>query len=127
MVPYAATTNGITVTVRPIYLDNPTDVMAAKFVFGYLVRIANDGVEEAQLLRRHWFIRDSNGHVEEVEGEGVVGEQPVIPPGAYYEYSSYCVLATFEGSMEGTFLMQRADGDRFKILIPRFDLCAAGN
>lgn len=127
MVPYVATTEDITVTVRPIYLDSQSDVMNRRFVFGYLIRIANDGAEEVQLLRRHWFIHDSTGRVQEVEGEGVVGEQPVIAEGQDYQYSSYCVLESFEGSMEGTYLMQRPNGDRFKITIPRFDLRAAAN
>jgi ApaG protein len=127
MVPYFATTADITVTVRPIYLDSQSDMMNRRFVFGYLIRIANEGSDEVQLLRRHWFIRDSSGKVQEVEGAGVVGEQPVIAPGSDHQYSSYCVLETFEGSMEGTYLMQRASGERFKIAIPRFDLRAAAN
>lgn len=127
MVPYVATTEDITVTVRPLYLDSQSDMMNHRFVFGYLIRIANEGTEEVQLLRRHWLIRDSTGRVQEVEGEGVVGEQPVIEGGKDYQYSSYCVLETFEGSMEGTYLMQRPNGERFRIAIPRFDLRAAAN
>lgn len=127
MVPYAATTNAITVTVRPVYLDNPTDFLTGRFVFGYLIRVFNEGEEEVQLMRRHWYIRDARGHVQEVDGEGVVGQQPAIAPGAYYEYSSYCVLSTFEGSMEGTYLMQRPSGERFRVTIPKFDLRAAAN
>lgn len=127
MVPYTAVTDSITVTVRPVYLDQQTDVMSGRFVFGYLVRITNEGYDEVQLLRRHWYIRDARGHLEEVEGEGVIGEQPVIESGAYYEYSSYCVIGTFEGSMEGSYLMQRSNGERFRIAIPRFDLRAGAN
>src|SRR5690625_6750361 len=78
MVPYTAVTDSITVTVRPVYLDQQTDVMSGRFVFGYLVRITNEGYDEVQLLRRHWYIRDARGHLEEVEGEGVIGEQPEI-------------------------------------------------
>lgn len=127
MVPYVATTEDITVTVRPLYLDSQSDVINHRFVFGYLIRIANDGLEEVQLLRRHWFIRDSTGRLQEVEGDGVVGEQPVIARGADYQYSSYCVLESFEGSMEGTYLMQRPNGERFRIAIPKFHLRAAAN
>lgn len=127
MVPYVATTEGITVTVRPMYLDSQSDVMSRRFVFGYLIRISNEGPEEVQLLRRHWFIHDSSGRDQEVEGHGVIGEQPVIAPGDDYQYSSFCVLESFEGSMEGTYLMQRPRGERFKITIPRFDLRAAAN
>jgi ApaG protein len=127
MTSYAATTENITVTVRPIYLDGQSDVMARKFVFGYWVSIANDRDEPVQLLRRHWFIHDTKGDVREVEGEGVVGRQPVIQPGEAHEYSSYCVLETFEGSMEGTYQMRRPDGELFFITIPTFILRAASN
>lgn len=127
MVPYTASTADIKVTVRPVYLDSQSDMMNRRFVFGYLIEIANEGFDEVQLLRRHWFIRDSDGRVQEVEGAGVIGEQPVIMPGSDHRYSSFCVLETFEGSMEGTYLMQRPNGERFKITIPRFDLRAAAN
>ncbi len=127
MVPYIASTADIKVTVRPVYLDSQSDMINRRFVFGYLIEIANEGPDEVQLLRRHWFIRDSDGRVQEVEGAGVIGEQPVIMPGSDHRYSSFCVLETFEGSMEGTYLMQRPNGERFKITIPRFDLRAAAN
>jgi len=124
---YVATTENITVSVRPIYLDGQSDAMAHKFVFAYFVRVDNDGTEDVQLVRRHWFIRDSNGEVKEVEGEGVVGKQPVIAPGDAHEYSSFCILETFEGSMEGSYQMARSNGERFNVLIPRFNLRAAAN
>lgn len=127
MVPYVATTDEITVTVRPVYLDNESDLMNRRFVFGYFILIENGGLSDVQLLRRHWMIRDGRGHVQEVEGEGVIGKQPVIEPGGQHKYNSYCVLETFVGSMEGTYLMQRASGERFRIAIPRFDLRAAAN
>lgn len=127
MVPYIATTDDITVTVRPVYLDSESDMMNRRFVFGYFIRIANRGIGEVQLLRRHWFIRDSEGRVEEVEGEGVIGEQPVITAGHDHRYNSFCVLETFEGTMEGTYLMERDGGERFRITIPLFHLRAAAN
>lgn len=127
MVPYVATTDDITVTVRPVYLDSESDMMNRRFVFGYFIRIANRGIGEVQLLRRHWFIRDSEGRVEEVEGEGVIGEQPVITAGQDHRYNSFCVLETFEGTMEGTYLMERDGGERFRIAIPLFHLRAAAN
>jgi ApaG protein len=127
MQPYAATTLGITVTVRPVYLDGQSNILARKFVFAYFIRIQNDSDGPVQLLRRHWFIRDSAGEIKEIEGEGVVGQQPVIPPGEAHEYSSYAMIETFEGTMEGTYLMERKSGDRFTILIPRFALRAAAN
>jgi ApaG protein len=127
MIPYNATTEDILVTVRPVYLDGKSDVMAARFVFGYFVRIENQGPGEVQLLRRHWYIRDSNGKVEELEGEGVIGVQPVIAIDGVHEYNSYCVLETFTGSMHGYYLMERENGERFRVVIPKFDLCAAVN
>jgi ApaG protein len=127
MVPYTATTDGITVTVRPVYLDGQSDLMQRRFVFSYFIRIQNEGFSEVQLLRRHWFIRDAEGRLHEVEGEGVVGQQPIIPAGRTHEYNSFCVLETFEGAMEGTYLMERADGERFHVVIPRFTLRAAAN
>ena len=127
MVPYVATTEDITVTVRPVYLDGQSDVLNQRFVFGYFVRIENRGSGDVQLLRRHWHIQDSNGRVQEVEGEGVVGKTPLIAPGESHEYNSFCIIETFEGSMEGTYLVEREYGSRFKVTIPRFDLRAAAN
>lgn len=124
---YSATTDDITITVRPIYLDRQSDLMVHKFVFGYFVRIENHRSEPVQLLRRHWFIHDSKGDVKEVEGEGVVGRKPVINPGEAHEYSSYCVLETFEGSMEGSYQMQKPGGELFHVVIPKFILRAAAN
>src|ERR1700741_2883470 len=96
MTGYTATTENITIHVRPAYLDHESDVMERKFVFAYFVRIENHGTEDVQLLRRHWFINHAGGRVEEVEGEGVVGKQPVIPPGKTHEYNSFCILDSFE-------------------------------
>jgi len=80
-----------------------------------------------QLLRRHWFIYDANGHTKEVEGEGVVGKQPLIKPDGTHEYNSFCVIETLEGSMEGTYLMKRPNGELFFVVIPRFPLRALAN
>lgn len=124
---YAATTEGITVIAQPVYLDGESDSIQHKFVFAYFIRIENHGVESVQLLRRHWFIHDAAGSIKEVEGEGVVGKQPMIQTGEAHEYNSYCVLETFEGFMEGTYLMQRPNGEQFTIAIPRFLLRAAAN
>ncbi|MGB6034377.1 MAG: Co2+/Mg2+ efflux protein ApaG, partial [Bacteroidota bacterium] len=125
MNPYVATTEDITVIVQPVYLDGQSDVLARRFVFAYFVRIENNGIDDVQLLRRHWFIRDALGDIKEVEGEGVVGKQPLIPPGEAHEYNSYCILETFEGAMDGTYLMMRTDGESFRVAIPRFSLRAA--
>jgi ApaG protein len=118
MVPYTATTDEITITAQPVYLEAQSDVMERKFVFAYYIRIENHGKESVQLLRRHWMINHGGGRVEEVEGEGVVGKQPVIKPGGFHEYNSFCVLDTFEGTMEGTYLLQRANGEYFRATIP---------
>lgn len=127
MIPYVAITDDIAVTVRPVYLDGQSDVLARRFVFGYFVRIENRGSDDVQLLRRHWVISDSDGRVQEVEGEGVVGHTPIIAPGESHEYNSFCTIETFEGRMEGTYLMERSEGQRFRVAIPRFDLRAAAN
>ena len=127
MTSFIATTEDITVRVRPVYLDGQYDPIEKKFVFAYFIRIENHGAEKVQLLRRHWHIIDGSGEAKEVEGEGVVGKQPVITPGKSHEYNSFCVLETFEGTMEGTYLMQRSNGEQFRALIPRFPLRALSN
>lgn len=127
MLSYREMTDEIVVRVSPIYLDGQSDPMVKKFVFAYFVRIENHGSQPVQLLRRHWYVQDGAGDVREVEGEGVVGKQPVIPPGGAHEYNSFSVLESFEGSMVGTYLMQRADGEQFLAQIPRFPLRAAAN
>ena len=124
---YSATTEEITISVRPVFLDAQSEPLARKFVFAYYVRIENKGTEPVQVLRRHWFINHDGGRVEEVEGEGVVGKQPIIPPGTVHEYNSFCILETFEGTMEGTYLMQRGKGEYFRAVIPRFILRAMVN
>ena len=127
MIPYTSITENIRVTVRPVYLDGKSDVMNLRFVFGYFIRIENVGSSDVQLLRRHWYIHDGNGRIQEVEGDGVIGAQPVIAPGESHEYNSYCVLETFTGHMEGFYLMESERGARFNVAIPRFNLSAASN
>lgn len=124
---YAAVTEGIRVSVRPVYLDGQSDALAHKFVFAYFIRIENASEETVQLLRRYWHITHATGKTEEVDGEGVVGKQPVIPSGEYHEYNSYCILESMEGVMEGTYLMRRPNGTTFRVTIPRFTLRAAAN
>lgn len=124
---YEATTQHLTVSVRPVYLDDQSDVFASRFVFAYFIELENRGPEEVQLLRRHWVIRHGDGRVVEVEGDGVVGQQPVLAPGTTHAYNSFCVLETMEGTMEGTYLMQRPNGSRFRAQIPLFHLRASAN
>ncbi len=127
MTVYTATTEDITVRVRPVYLDGQSSVIERKFVFAYFIRIENNGPDSVQLLRRHWYIQEGAGEVKEVEGEGVVGSQPTISAGRWHEYNSFCVLESFEGSMEGTYLMQRPHGEQFHVVIPKFTLRALAN
>ena len=127
MTTYTATTEGIRITVQPIYLDGQSDVIQRKFVFAYFIRIENGSSQTVQLMRRHWFIRHSSGRIEEVEGEGVVGKQPTIRPGSSHEYNSFCILETMEGTMEGTYLIKRQNGETFRVTIPTFTLRAMGN
>lgn len=127
MTSYAAVTNDIKVTVRPVYLDGQSEAINHKFVFAYFITIDNLGALPVQLLRRHWIIRHSSGKTEEVEGEGVVGKQPLIDPGRSHEYNSYCILETMEGSMEGSYLMQRSNGEQLSVIIPLFSLRALVN
>jgi ApaG protein len=117
---------GMRVTVRPTYLRRRSRPYAQEYVFTYHVRIENVGDLSAQLLTRRWLIHDSGGQDTEIEGEGVVGEQPVIGPGRVHEYRSFCVLKSPSGSMEGQFRFVREDGTRFEAQIPKFDLSAIG-
>ena len=87
-------TNGITVRVTTKYLPQHSNPRAHRYLFGYFISIENGSLYTIQLLRRHWFITDGMGQVREVEGEGVVGEQPVLLPGEEFSYSSYCDLET---------------------------------
>lgn len=115
-------TEGIRITALPFYVPQESDPEAPRFVFAYSIRIENVGEQAAQLNWRHWYIHDPVAGNSEVEGEGVVGQEPLIPPGGVHEYQSFCVLSAPEGHMEGYYVFERADGERFKAFIPRFDL-----
>ena len=117
-------TSGIRITVRPLYLATQSQPDEGRYVFAYFVRIENVGTEPAQLRSRRWLIHDSIGEDTEVVGEGVVGEQPLIPPGRVHEYQSFCVLKSTEGYMEGQYFFHRDDGTEFSADIPRFVLDA---
>lgn len=117
-------TNGIRVTVRPLYLGNQSRPAQHHFVFAYFVRIENIGRQAVQLLTRRWHIHDSAGEDTEVEGDGVIGEQPRIARGSVHEYQSFCVLRSPTGYMEGEYRFVRADGTHFASEIPRFPLYA---
>jgi len=118
------TTRGIRVRVAPVYLPERSAPEGGRFFFAYRVRITNTGDETVQLMRRHWIITDGHGHTEEVEGPGVVGQTPVLPPGTTFEYTSFCPLPTSFGTMEGTYQMRTAAGELFEIEIGQFSLVA---
>src|SRR5271157_65362 len=119
-----ATTNGIRVQARPSYIPERSAPDDSSYFFAYRIRITNGGSEIVQLLRRHWIITDGNGHVEEVEGPGVVGETPKLAPGASFEYTSFCPLPTPFGTMEGSYTMRTAAGAEFDVAIGQFSLIA---
>jgi len=119
-------TNGIRITVRPEYLANRSDPAHHRFVFAYHVRIENVESRSARLVSRKWLIHDEIGEDVEVEGEGVVGEQPVIGPGEIHEYQSFIVLKAPGGYMEGSYRFVRSDGSAFDAEITRFVLSAGG-
>lgn len=112
----------IEVRVKATYLPTPSRPAERHFVYSYTITIANLGAEPAQLIGRHWLIRDANDEVQEVTGVGVVGEQPRLMPGESFTYTSGVVLATETGTMEGTYHMQRDNGDIFEAPIPMFAL-----
>ncbi|HEU4969360.1 Co2+/Mg2+ efflux protein ApaG [Sphingomonas sp.] len=122
--PHALTTRGVTVRVSVSYLPEQSDPEKGRWFWAYHIRIENEGRMTVQLLTRHWIINDGRGARHEVQGEGVVGEQPVIAPGESYDYVSGCPLATPTGQMRGSYRMIGEDGSMFDIAIPRFPLVA---
>jgi len=122
--PFAATT-GPTHRARGGELSARTVASGlGRWFWAYHVRVENDGAVAAQLISRHWRISDGRGQVSEVEGEGVVGEQPLIAPGASFDYVSGCPLSTPEGSMVGSYMMEMGDGSQMLVAIPQFPLVA---
>ncbi len=120
------TTQGIRVSVHPEYVPAHSNPEDRKFVFEYRIRITNMDERAATLRARHWIIVDADGDRTEVEGEGVVGQQPRIEPGGTFEYASYCPLTRPWGTMEGWYVMEREDGERFNAAIGRFYLVVSG-
>ena len=122
--PHASTTDGVTVRVSVSYLSDQSEPRRGRWFWAYHIRIENERDTIVQLLTRHWVITDGRGARHSVEGEGVVGEQPVIAPGASYDYVSGCPLATPTGSMQGNYRMIGEDGALLEIAIPSFTLVA---
>jgi ApaG protein len=117
---YECVTRGIRVAVEPSYLDDQSDPEEDQFLWSYTVIIENKGSESVQLLSRYWHITDAEGHVQEVQGPGVVGAQPVIAPGKSFQYTSGCPLPTASGHMVGSYQMKLASGEAFEAEIPPF-------
>ena len=122
--PHSATTGGITVRVAVSFLPEQSEPARGRWFWAYHVRIENEGENAVQLVSREWTIADGRGTEHVVQGEGVVGEQPVIEPGGAFDYVSGCPLGTPSGWMEGTYDMIAADGRLFAVDIPRFPLTA---
>lgn len=121
---HTAITDGVTVRVAVNFLPEQSRIEAGKWFWVYHIRIENESDEPLQLMTRHWRITDGNGDVSVVEGEGVVGEQPVIRPGHSHDYVSGCPLKTPHGSMEGHYTFRGRDGRQVRALIPFFPLAA---
>jgi ApaG protein len=117
-----AITNHVRVEVESQYAPEHSQPFQSQWFFYYTVRITNEGVKTVQLLSRHWVITDESGHIEEVRGPGVVGEQPVLTTGESFQYTSGCPLKTATGIMRGTYQMVTEDGDRFDVEIAPFAL-----
>jgi len=114
--------NSIDIQTQVNYLPEQSDEAGNRFVFSYTITITNHGNVPAKLVSRHWIITDANHHVQEVRGQGVVGEQPLLKPSQSFEYTSGTVLATQVGTMRGSYQMQSEEGEQFDIEIPQFVL-----
>src|SRR5690606_8526691 len=121
----AQITDGVKVSVETTYQPEYSNPANEHYMFAYRIEIENLSGYSVQLLRRHWNIFDSNGTHREVEGEGVVGQQPIIEPGQIHEYVSGCNLQTDMGTMHGAYIMRRlVDNETLIVSIPKFDLIA---
>jgi len=114
--------HGVVIQTQVNYLPDQSDEPGNRFVFSYTITITNLGHSSAKLISRHWIITDANNHVQEVRGQGVVGEQPLLKPSQSFEYTSGTVLTTQVGTMRGSYQMQADDGAQFEVEIPQFVL-----
>lgn len=112
----------ISIEVEPAYIEEQSNPDLEQYVFSYTVTIINDGKVPAKLLTRHWVITDADGDIQEVKGEGVVGEQPYLKPGEAFQYTSGTLMKTPVGSMQGSYQMVADDGLKFDATIPEFYL-----
>jgi ApaG protein len=114
--------NKIVVEALPHFIEAQSSPSENRYVFSYTITLTNAGIVPAKLLTRHWLITDANGKVQEVRGEGVVGEKPYLKPGEAFRYTSGAVLETSVGTMCGDYTMRSDDGEDFSALIPQFTL-----
>ncbi|MGH6762978.1 MAG: Co2+/Mg2+ efflux protein ApaG [Phyllobacterium sp.] len=119
---YRAITRQIEVVVEPFYLEEESDPAENRYIFGYRITILNNSDDTVQIRSRYWQITDGYGQIEEVQGQGVVGEQPVLAPGDSFQYSSGCPLTTSSGVMVGRYQMEDEHGMEFDVAIPAFSL-----
>ena len=120
--PYIAVTDEVQITVWPEFLDSKSSILGDLFIWAYHVRVDNKSAEPLKLINRYWRIIDEQGSVQEVTGEGVIGEQPLIAPGSSYQYSSGVHLRHHSGIMTGHYQMQKNGGEIFDVRIPAFSL-----
>ena len=123
---HVAITAGVTVRVSVNFMPEQSRVEAGRWFWVYHIRIENGRDDTVQLRTRHWRITDTRGMVNIVDGEGVVGETPMLQPGKTHDYVSGCELTTSEGAMEGHYTFSKADGTTFEVAIPRFPLETGG-
>jgi ApaG protein len=119
---YEEITRQIRVIVRPQFLENQSQPDEGKYVWAYTITLQNHSDESVKLLTRHWIIIDSLGHTQDIKGDGVVGEQPLLRPGEQFEYTSGCPLSTPSGVMRGSYRMITVKGEGFDVIIPAFSL-----
>jgi ApaG protein len=122
---YQATTRDVQIKVTPKFLSKESAPEKSHFVWAYSIVIENLGSETVQLMSRYWRITDGTGRIQEVEGPGVVGEQPVLTPGDSFSYTSGVPLTTSSGFMDGYYVMVTDDGERFQATVPAFSLDSA--
>jgi ApaG protein len=122
----AAPRHKISIEVETAYLEDQSEPRERRYVFSYTITIRNEGDVPAKLLTRHWIITDADEHIQEVRGDGVVGEQPYLKPGQGFRYSSGAVLETPVGTMQGSYQMLADDGAKFEAPIPAFRLAMPG-
>ena len=124
---YKAVTRNIEVMAEPFFLEDRSNPDDNEYFWAYRITIANHSTKPVKLLSRHWRITDATGRVQEVRGDGVVGDQPELAPGDSYQYTSGCPLTTPSGFMVGAYTMTEPDGETFEIDIPAFSLDVPGD